>query len=77
MAGQLPSLRHQPSSLARVQHLQQPTELMEYIVVLEKALGKTAEKQLLPLHAGDVPDTKVEEGIQLFVAWYRNEFKFI
>ena len=55
----------------------QPVELMEYIAILEKALGKTAEKQLLPLHAGDVPDTKVDEGIQLFVAWYRNEFKFI
>ena len=53
-----------------------------------------AEKQLLPLQAGDVPDTyadvaemveqfqykpatTVEEGIQRFVAWYRNEFKLI
>lgn len=35
----------------------QPVELMEYIVVLEKALGKSVEKQLLPLQAGDVPDT--------------------
>jgi len=30
---------------------------MEYISALEKALCKTAEKQLLPLQAGDVPDT--------------------
>ena len=35
----------------------QPVELMDYITGLEKALGKTAEKQLLPLQAGDVPDT--------------------
>lgn len=34
-----------------------PVELMDYIAALEKALGKTAEKQLLPLQAGDVPDT--------------------
>jgi UDP-glucuronate 4-epimerase len=32
-------------------------ELMDYIVALENALGKTAEKELLPLQAGDVPDT--------------------
>ena len=72
----------------------QPVELMDYIAALEKALGKSAEKQLLPLQAGDVPDTyadvadlieqfhykpatTVEEGIQSFVAWYRNEFKLI
>jgi UDP-glucuronate 4-epimerase len=35
----------------------QPVELMDYIAALENALGKTAEKQLLPLQAGDVPDT--------------------
>ena len=34
-----------------------PVELMDYISALEKALGKTADKQLLPLQAGDVPDT--------------------
>ena len=35
----------------------QPVELMDYIAALENALGKTAQKQLLPLQAGDVPDT--------------------
>jgi UDP-glucuronate 4-epimerase len=35
----------------------QPVELMRYIEVLEQCLGKTAEKILLPLQAGDVPDT--------------------
>ncbi len=34
-----------------------PVELMEYIEVLEQCLGKTAIKNLLPLQAGDVPDT--------------------
>lgn len=34
-----------------------PVELMDYIAALEKALGKTAEKEFLPLQPGDVPDT--------------------
>jgi UDP-glucuronate 4-epimerase len=36
---------------------QQPIELMRYIEVIEECLGKTAEKNLLPLQPGDVPDT--------------------
>ncbi len=36
---------------------QQPVELMAYIETLERFLGKTAEKNLLPLQPGDVPDT--------------------
>jgi UDP-glucuronate 4-epimerase len=70
----------------------QPVELMDYIAALEKALGKSADKQLLPLQAGDVPDTyadvadlveqfhyqpstAVAEGVQNFVAWYRQYYK--
>ena len=70
----------------------QPVDLMDYIGALEKALGKTAEKEYLPLQAGDVrdtyanvddlidqfhykPATTVDEGINRFVAWYRNYFK--
>jgi UDP-glucuronate 4-epimerase len=34
-----------------------PVELMQFIETLEQALGKTAQKQLLPLQAGDVPAT--------------------
>jgi UDP-glucuronate 4-epimerase len=34
-----------------------PMELMDYISAIEKALGKTAIKELLPLQPGDVPDT--------------------
>jgi UDP-glucuronate 4-epimerase len=36
---------------------QQPVELMHYIEVLEDRLGRKAEKNLLPLQDGDVPDT--------------------
>lgn len=69
-----------------------PVELVDFITALEKALGKTAIKELLPLQAGDVPDTyanvedlieqfqykpstTVEDGIDLFVGWYRDYFK--
>ncbi len=34
-----------------------PVELMDYIAALEQALGRTAEKEFLPLQPGDVPDT--------------------
>ncbi|MCU0766631.1 MAG: NAD-dependent epimerase [Gammaproteobacteria bacterium] len=34
-----------------------PVELMRYIEVLEECLGRKAEKIMLPLQAGDVPDT--------------------
>jgi UDP-glucuronate 4-epimerase len=36
---------------------QQPVELMRYIEVIEECLGKKAEKNLLPMQPGDVPDT--------------------
>jgi UDP-glucuronate 4-epimerase len=34
-----------------------PVELMHFIEVLESCLGKTAEKNLLPIQPGDVPIT--------------------
>ncbi len=34
-----------------------PVELMDYIAALEKALGRKAEMDMLPLQPGDVPDT--------------------
>jgi UDP-glucuronate 4-epimerase len=34
-----------------------PVDLSHYIETLEKCLGKTAQKNLLPLQLGDVPDT--------------------
>jgi UDP-glucuronate 4-epimerase len=34
-----------------------PVELIRYIEVIEECLGATAEKNLLPMQPGDVPDT--------------------
>ena len=36
---------------------QRPVELLRYIEVLEQNLGRKAQKNLLPLQPGDVPDT--------------------
>ena len=38
----------------------QPVELMRYIELIEQYLGKKALKNLLPLQAGDVPDTSAD-----------------
>jgi len=35
----------------------QPVDLSVYIETLEKCLGRTAQKRMLPLQPGDVPDT--------------------
>jgi len=65
-----------------------PVPLLEFIGCIETALGRTAEKQFLPMQDGDVPatyastqalrewvdfapSTPLAEGIQRFVAWYR------
>jgi UDP-glucuronate 4-epimerase len=40
----------------------QPVELMHYIEVLERCLGREAVKNFLPLQAGDVPDTYADVG---------------
>jgi UDP-glucuronate 4-epimerase len=47
------------SAPARVYNIgnHQPVELLHFIEVLEKALGKKAEKKLMPLQPGDVPAT--------------------
>jgi UDP-glucuronate 4-epimerase len=34
-----------------------PVQLIDYIAAIERALGKKAKMELLPLQAGDVPDT--------------------
>jgi UDP-glucuronate 4-epimerase len=41
---------------------QQPIELMRYIEVIEECVGKKAEKNLLPMQPGDVPDTYADAG---------------
>ncbi|MBH0189691.1 MAG: NAD-dependent epimerase [Nitrospira sp.] len=47
------------SAPARVYNIgnHQPVELLHFIGVLEQALGKKAEKKLMPLQPGDVPAT--------------------
>lgn len=47
------------SAPARVYNIgnHQPAELMRFIEVLEQALGKKAEKKLMPMQPGDVPAT--------------------
>lgn len=69
-----------------------PVRLMDFIKAIENALGTEIEKEMLPLQAGDVPETyanvddlvenldykpatPVQEGIDNFVAWYREFFK--
>ncbi len=43
----------------------QPVELMRYIEVLEKSLGKKAKLQMLPMQEGDVPATSADvEGLE-------------
>jgi len=68
-----------------------PVELATFIELLESALGRTADKELLPLQPGDVPatyadvddlqrdvgfapDTPLSQGIERFVAWYRDYY---
>ena len=36
---------------------QRPVQLMRYIETLERCLGREAQKRLLPLQPGDIPDT--------------------
>lgn len=36
---------------------QTPVNLLEYIETIEKAMGKTTDKEMLPMQPGDVPDT--------------------
>lgn len=65
--------------------------LMEFIEEIEKNIGKTAKKKLMPLPAGDVvstvadikklrklgwkPTTRIDRGIKNFVDWYRGYYK--
>ncbi len=39
---------------------EQPVELLRYIEVLEECLGRKARMEMLPLQAGDVPDTEAD-----------------
>ncbi|WP_374248671.1 NAD-dependent epimerase [Thermomonas sp.] len=50
---------------------EQPVELLRYIEVLEQCLGKKAVMELLPLQAGDVPDTEADVSELINVTGYR------
>lgn len=71
---------------------QTPVHLLTFIETIEKALGKKAQKNLLPMQPGDVPDTyadveslvdavgyrpstSLDDGIEAFVAWYKDFYK--
>ena len=66
-------------------------ELEHFIAVLEKALGKKAVREYLPMQPGDVvatyadinalhevtgflPKTPIEEGVPMFIAWYKKYY---
>jgi UDP-glucuronate 4-epimerase len=51
-----PSISYAPYKLYNIGN-NKPVELMHFIEVLEDCLGKKAEKNLLPIQAGDVPAT--------------------
>ncbi len=70
----------------------QPVGLMELIATLERALGRKAALEMLPMQPGDAPSTRadaqalfkatghqptvgLEEGVERFVAWYRDYYQ--
>ncbi len=50
---------------------EQPVQLLRYIEVLEKCLGRKAHIELLPLQAGDVPDTEADGSELIDAIGYR------
>lgn len=50
---------------------EQPVELLRYIEVLESCLGRKATMEMLPLQAGDVPDTEADVSALIDVVDYR------
>jgi UDP-glucuronate 4-epimerase len=69
----------------------EPQPLMAFIKAIEFSVGKTAEKQFLPMQPGDVPrtsanieelqklgyksETDINEGVKAFVNWYKEFYK--
>ena len=54
---QPPTTNHQPPYNVYNIGNSNPVGLMDYIEAIENAIGKTAEKEFLPIQPGDVPDT--------------------
>lgn len=69
----------------------QEEPLMRFIEVIEKNLGKTAKRNMMPIQPGDVPSTvadisklrklgwqpttNIEVGIKNFIDWYKQYYK--
>lgn len=68
-----------------------PVDLMRFIGIMERALGREAVKNMQPMQPGDVkatwadttdleaatgwkPNTGIEDGVERFVAWYRDYY---
>ncbi len=71
-----------------------PVKLMDFITAIENKLGRTIEKNMMPIQAGDVPATyadvsdlvedlgykpatPIQEGINKFVDWYLEFYKYV
>ena len=68
-----------------------PQSLGAFIEAIETSFGRVAEKQFLPMQAGDVPQTwanvseieklgyksvtQIDEGVRKFIDWYKNYYK--
>jgi UDP-glucuronate 4-epimerase len=69
-----------------------PVEVLEIVRLIEKAMGKPAMRELLPMQTGDMPETcadcadleravgfrpqtPIEDGVRLFVEWFREFHK--
>lgn len=50
---------------------ERPVELLRYIEVLEQCLGRKATMEMLPLQAGDVPDTEADVSGLIDAVGYR------
>jgi len=65
-----PATSHAPYRIYNIGN-NQPVELMHYIEVLEACLGRKAEKNLLPMQPGDVPDTYADSQSLVDAVGYR------
>ncbi len=54
-----PASSHAPYRIFNIGN-EQPVPLLRYIEVLEQCLGRKATMEMLPLQAGDVPDTEAD-----------------
>jgi UDP-glucuronate 4-epimerase len=50
---------------------QEPVELLRYIEALEQCLGRKAKMEMLPLQAGDVPDTEADVDALFQITGYK------